>query len=108
LESKMTGRGRLFDNYSDAILLEFAQQGSLPSYDQLNSTKGSYMAGSMAYLMGARFLYWLEENYSEQQLDAVWTRMQGVKKREFDEAFSGVFGDSASKLYRRFIAEYTY
>jgi len=108
LESKMTGRGRLFDNYSEAILTEFAQQGSLPSYDQLSDVEGGYMAGSMAYLLGARFLRWLEERHSEDTLDAVWTRMQGVKKRDFDEAFSGVFGDSAKTLYRRFIAEYTY
>ena len=108
LESKMTGRGRLFDNYSEAILTEFAQQGALPSYEKLNSTDGGYLAGSMAYLMGARFLAWLEKNYSEHTLDAVWTRMQGVKQRDFDDAFTGVFGDSASKLYRRFIAEYTY
>jgi hypothetical protein len=108
LESKMTGRGRLFDNYSEAILTEFAQQGSLPTYDQLNSVDGGYMAGSMAYLMGVRFLYWLENNYSKDTLDAVWTRMQGVKTRDFDDAFSGVFGEGASTLYRRFIAEYTY
>ena len=108
LESKMTGRGRLFDNYSEAILTEFAQQGALPSYSQLSNFDGGFMAGSMAYLMGARFLDWLELNYSEQSLDAVWTRMQAVKKRDFDEAFSGVFGEPASKLYRRFIAEYTY
>jgi hypothetical protein len=108
LESKMTGRGRLFDNYSASILTEFAQQGALPSYEQLNNMEGGFMASSMAYLMGSRFLYWLEKNYSEQTLDAVWTRMQAVKLRDFDEAFNGVFGQSAAKLYNRFIAEYTY
>ncbi|HDY85337.1 MAG TPA: hypothetical protein ENH74_06620, partial [Methylophaga sp.] len=107
IESKMTGRGRLFDNYSESILREFAQQGALPTYGQLNGEQG-FMGGSMAYLMGSRFLNWLEQNYSEQTLDSVWTRMQGVKTRDFDEAFSGVFGQSAAKLYRRFIAEYTY
>ncbi len=107
IESKMTGRGRLFDNYSESILREFAQQGALPTYEQLNGEQG-FMGGSMAYLMGSRFLNWLEKNYSEQMLDSVWTRMQGVKTRNFDEAFSGVFGQSAAKLYRRFIAEYTY
>ena len=107
IESKMTGRGRLFDNYSESILREFAQQGALPTYEQLNGEQG-FMGGSMAYLMGSRFLNWLEKNYSEQTLDSVWTRMQGVKTRNFDEAFSGVFGQSAAKLYRRFIAEYTY
>ena len=56
----MTGRGRLFDNYAEAILREFAQQGALPTYGQLNSDEG-FMAGSMAYLMGSRFLYWLEQ-----------------------------------------------
>lgn len=108
LESKMTGRGRLFDNYSEAILTEFAQQGAFPSYGQLSNFDGGFMAGSMAYLVGARFLNWLEQTYSEQTLDAVWTRMQAIKKRDFDDAFSGVFGESASKLYRRFVAEYTY
>ncbi|MEZ7279708.1 TolB family protein [Pseudoalteromonas sp. 68 DY56-GL68] len=108
LESKMTGRGRLYDNLSEAILVEFAQQGALPSYGQLNRTEDSYMAGSMAYLMGARFLAWLEDNYSPNTLDAVWTRMQAVKSRDFNDAFSGVFGDSPERLYRRFIAEYTY
>ncbi|MEL0648825.1 hypothetical protein V6248_15465 [Pseudoalteromonas agarivorans] len=107
IESKMTGRGRLFDNYSESMLIEFAQQGALPTYGQLNGEQG-FMAGSMAYLMGSRFLNWLEKHYSEQTLDSVWTRMQGVKTRNFDEAFSGVFGQSAAKLYGRFIAEYTY
>lgn len=107
IESKMTGRGRLFDNYSESILREFAQQGALPTYAQLNSGEG-FMAGSMAYLMGSRFLYWLEQNYSEQLVDNVWVRMRAVKSRDFDDAFSGVFGQSAAKLYRRFIAEYTY
>ena len=107
IESKMTGRGRLFDNYSESILREFAQQGALPTYGQLNSDNG-FMGGSMAYLMGCRFLYWLEQTFSEQILDSVWTRMQAVKSRDFDEAFEGVFGQSAAKLYRRFIAEYTY
>ncbi|WOC26191.1 hypothetical protein LY624_16775 [Pseudoalteromonas sp. N1230-9] len=108
LESKMTGRGRLYDNLSEAILVEFAQQGALPSYGQLNRTEDRYMAGSMAYLMGARFLAWLEDNYSPKTLDAVWTRMQAVKSRDFNDAFSGVFGDPPERLYRRFIAEYTY
>ncbi|MEI8642192.1 hypothetical protein P4S68_18500 [Pseudoalteromonas sp. Hal099] len=62
----------------------------------------------MAYLMGSRFLNWLEQTYSAQMLDAVWTRMQAVKKRDFNEAFTGIFGQSAAKLYGRFIAQYTY
>ena len=108
LESKMTGRGRLFDNYTESMLIEFAQQGALPSYSQLSDTEGGFMAGSMAYLMGSRFLNWLEQTYSTQMLDAVWTRMQAVKKRDFNEAFTGIFGQSAAKLYGRFIAQYTY
>ena len=77
------------------------QQGALPSYGQLNRTEDSYMAGSMAYLMGARFLAWLEDNYSPKTLDAVWARMQAVKSRDFNDAFSGVFGDSPERLYDR-------
>ncbi|WP_138598455.1 TolB family protein [Pseudoalteromonas citrea] len=108
LESKITGRGRLFDNYSEAIIREFARQGALPTYAQLNGGDNRYLSDSMAYLLGARFLAWLESTYSEQKLDAVWTRMQAVKKRDFEDAFQGIFNLSAAVLYQRFTAEYTY
>ncbi|WP_105173082.1 TolB family protein [Pseudoalteromonas sp. T1lg24] len=108
LESQMTGRGRLHDNYVESLITQFAKEGSLPSYSQLSEEDGGYMAGSMAYLVGVRFLQWLEHNYSKEQLDAVWTRMQAVKKRDFDSAFTGVFLEKPSKLYRRFVAEYTH
>ena len=108
MESKMTGRGRLFDNYTEALLTEFARQGALLPYSALNNGNDSYLSGSMAYLIGVRYLAWLEKNYGEQTLDAVWTRMQAVESRDFDEAFKGVFGDHPAKLYKRFVAEYTY
>jgi Tol biopolymer transport system component len=108
LESKMTGRGRLYNNQVEAILKQFAREGALPTYGQLNATSGRYMAGSLAYLMGVRYLDWLEKNYDEETLDAVWTRMVAVKDRNFETAFKGVFGKPAAQLYRRFVAEYTY
>lgn len=108
LESQMTGRGRLHDNYVEALIQQFAREGALPTYGQLNSTDGDFMIGAMAYLVGVRYLQWLETHYGKDTLDAVWTRMQAVEKRDFNQAFKGVFGDSASKLYKRFVAEYTY
>ncbi|MEM7293631.1 MAG: HDOD domain-containing protein, partial [Pseudomonadota bacterium] len=97
-----------YDNFSEAILTRFAQQGALPTYRQLNGADERYLSNTMAYLLGGRFLAWLEKNYSEQTLDAVWVRMQAVKKRRFQDAFTGVFGQPAERLYQRFIAEYTY
>ena len=66
------------------------------------------MSGSMAYLVGGRYLQWLEDEFGKDKLDAVWTRMQAVKKRNFEEAFEGVYNEKAGTLYRRFVAEYTY
>ena len=108
LESKMTGRGRLYNNQVDAILRQFAREGALPTYGGLSATSGRFMAGSLAYLMGVRYLDWLEKNYGEDTLDAVWTRMVAVKTRSFESAFSGVFGKPPSQLYQRFVAEFTY
>lgn len=108
LESKLTGRGRLFNNQVEAIIQQFARQGALPSYKQLNSGDDSFMSGSMAYLVGVRYLKWLEENYGEDTLDAVWTRWAAVEQRDFEKAFKGVFPDTAKNLYQRFVAEYTY
>ncbi|OHU97564.1 TolB family protein [Pseudoalteromonas byunsanensis] len=108
VESKMTGRGRLYDNYSEALLRELAQQGALLSYEQLNDGNHEYQSKAMAYLLGARFLAWLEQRYSQQTLDSVWTRMRAVTSRDFTRAFKGVFAEHPATLYRRFIAEYTY
>lgn len=108
LESKLTGRGRLYNNQVEAIIQQFARQGALPTYAELNSANDKFMSGSMAYLVGVRYLKWLEENYGEETLDAVWTRWHAVEQREFEKAFSGVFPDTAKNLYQRFVAEYTF
>ncbi|AOT06437.1 TolB family protein [Pseudoalteromonas luteoviolacea] len=107
-ESKLTGKGRLYDNYSEALLREYARQGALLPYHALSDGDGSYRASAMAYLLGARFLAWLEHEYGEATLDAVWTRVNAVEGRDFDIAFQGAFGKPAMQLYRRFIAQYTY
>ena len=108
LESKLTGRGRLYNNAVEAIIQQFAREGALPTYEQLSKINNDYLSGSMAYLVGVRYLSWLEENYGEETLDAVWTRWRAVKQRSFEQAFEGVFQDSAKHLYQRFVAEYTY
>ncbi|MDP7593537.1 MAG: hypothetical protein QF552_12745 [Litorilituus sp.] len=108
LESKLTGRGRLYNNVVEAIIQQFAREGALPTYNQLSKISNDYLSGSMAYLVGVRYLKWLEENYGEQTLDAVWTRWRAVKKRSFEQAFEGVFQDTAKHLYQRFVAEYTF
>ena len=107
-ESRLTGRGRLYDTQVEAMIRQFAKEGALPKYSQLNNVLGSYRIGSMAYLVGVRFLFWLEDNYSVETLDAVWTRLQAKQGRSFEEAFQGVFLESPEYLYQRFVAEYTY
>lgn len=108
LESKLTGRGRLYNNQVEAIIQQFARQGALPTYQELNSASDKFMSGSMAYLVGVRYLKWLEENYGEDTLDAVWTRWHAIEQRDFEKAFVGVFPDTAQNLYQRFVAEYTF
>lgn len=107
-ESKLTGRGRVYDVQVEAFLLQFAREGALPIYSELSDTEGRYRIGNMAYLVGARFLTWLEQNYSEQSLDAVWTRLRAIESRSFEDAFEGVFLETPEYLYQRFSAEYTY
>lgn len=107
-ESKLTGKGRLFSAYAEAWLQQLAQEGAMPRYDELNAAEGRYQARGFAYLVGARFLAWLEQNYGADKLDSVWTRQVAVKNRSFDQAFAGVYGVSASILYQRFVAEYSF
>lgn len=108
LESRLTGRGRLFNNYVEAIIQQFARQGALPSYQKLSAANANFMSGAMAYLVGARYLKWLEDKFTKETLDAVWTRWSAVEQRDFETAFNGVFPDTAKNLYQRFVAEYTF
>ena len=108
LESQLTGRGRLFNNYVEAIIQTFARQGAMPAYKDLNKADNNFMSGAMAYLVGARYLQWLENNFGKDTLDAVWTRWSAVEQRDFETAFKGVFPDTAKNLYQRFVAEYTF
>jgi len=108
LESRLTGRGRLFNNQVEAIIQKFSRQGAMPSYKELSVANDNFMSGSMAYLVGVRYLKWLEDNYGVATLDAVWTRWSGVEQRDFEAAFKGVFPDTAKNLYQRFVAEYTF
>lgn len=107
LESKLTGRGRLYDAQVEAMLRQFAREGAWPTYGELNKVEGRYRVGNMAYLIGGRFMAYLEQKFGEGTLDAVWQRMRAKEIRDFDEAFNGMYQRSASELYQRFVAEFT-
>ena len=107
-ESKLTGKGRLYSAYAEAWLQQLAQEGAMPQYNELDAPDGRYQARGFAYLVGARFLAWLEQNYGVDKLDAVWTRQVAVKNRNFEQAFEGVYGVAANILYQRFVAEYSF
>ncbi|HUP59685.1 MAG TPA: hypothetical protein VNA69_04630 [Thermoanaerobaculia bacterium] len=106
IEGRLTGAGRPSSTVRALILRRWAQNGRLPSYGQLNSNR-SFLGASMAYLMGSAFLEWLEQRRGPDALRSLWLRLTARHRRSFDEAFTGVFGDSAERLYGRFVAEVT-
>jgi WD40 repeat protein len=106
VEGRLTGAGRPNSTIRALILRRWAQEGRLPSYGQLNSDQ-RFLGMSMAYLMGSAFLEWLEERSGRESLRNLWLRMTARQRRSFDGAFAGVFGESAERLYGRFLAELT-
>jgi Tol biopolymer transport system component len=105
-EGKLTGSGRPHGSWRPAYLRQWALEGALPRYEQLNSL-GGYEGGEFAYLAGSAFLEWLAARQGDSSLVAVWRRMTAKQQRAFDEAFTGVYGESARTLYGRFTAELT-
>ncbi|MBK5258061.1 MAG: PD40 domain-containing protein [Thermoanaerobaculia bacterium] len=106
IEGRLTGAGRPSSTLRAAILREWAANGRMPSYGQLNSD--SRFAGmSMAYLAGSAFLEWLEQRSGPESLHNLWRRMTARQSRSFDGAFTGVFGESPGRLYGQFVAELT-
>jgi hypothetical protein len=107
VEGALTGSGRPHGAWRAAILREWALQGKLPTYWQLNGS-GSYEGGAMAYLAGSAFLEWLAERQGgEESLVHLWLRMSARVNRSFDRAFAGVYGGYPADLYGRFTAELT-
>lgn len=106
LEGRLTGAGRPSSTIRAAILRKWAASGRLPSYSALNSDS-RFLGMSMAYLAGSAYLEWLEQRSGPESLRRVWIRMTARKRRSFDDAFTGVFGESPQRLYARFTAELT-
>jgi hypothetical protein len=106
IEGRVTGSGRPNNAWRAAMLRQFALEGRLPSYGQLNSS-GGWESGSFAYLAGSAYLEWLARREGDSSLVALWRRTTAVADRSFDQAFIGVYGASPAELYGRFTAELT-
>lgn len=105
-EGRVTGSGRPHGSWRPAYLRQWALEGQLPRYEQLNSF-GSFDGGEFAYLAGSAFLEWLADRHGDSSLVDVWRRMSAKQPRGFEEAFSGVYGESARALYGKFTADLT-
>lgn len=106
VEGSVSGSGRPHGAWRASFLRQWALEGQLPRYEQLDSG-GGYEGGEFAYLAGSAFLEWLVERKGDSSLVQTWRRLTARQDRSFDEAFSGVFGESARALYGRFSAELT-
>jgi Tol biopolymer transport system component len=106
IEGRLTGAGRPTSAIRALVLRQWAVNGRLPSYGQLNSDR-RFLGMSMAYLMGSAYLEWLEQRGGPDSLRNLWLRMTARERRSFSDAFTGVFGERPERLYGQFIAELT-
>ncbi|MDQ3698328.1 MAG: hypothetical protein M3373_09930 [Gemmatimonadota bacterium] len=108
VEGVLTGSGRPHGVVRPAVLRQWALEGKLPAYGQLNGLE-RYQGGSMAYLAGSAYLEWLvaRRGLGDSSLVHLSRRMSARRDRGFGDAFTGVFGGTPSDLYDRFTAEVT-
>ncbi len=106
-EGRLTGYGRPHGVVRAAVLRQWALEGRLPAYNQLDASAGGYQAGGMAYLAGSAFLEWLAMRRGEESLTQLWRRMSARQGRSFDQAFTGVYGGTPQELYGLFTVELT-
>ena len=106
VEGRVTGSGRPHGTWRAAFLRQWALEGALPTYQQLDNW-GAFAGGEFTYLAGSAYLEWLTERAGDSSLVHVWRRLSARTTRTFDAAFIGIFGETPSALYRRFTAELT-
>lgn len=104
IEGRLTGSGRPASVGRAAVLRQWALEGRLPTYGQLDAS-GGFLGGAMRYLVGSAFLEWLEERKGDSSLVHLWRRMSARQDRTFAAAFTGVFGAPPDDLYGRFFVE---
>ncbi|MCC6319265.1 MAG: hypothetical protein IT361_16450 [Gemmatimonadaceae bacterium] len=104
IEGRLTGSGRPNSVGRPAILRQWALEGQLPRYAELNGTRG-YLGGAMRYLVGSAFLEWLAVRRGDSSLQHLWRRMSAVERRSFTEAFRGVYGAPPDELYGAFATD---
>jgi hypothetical protein len=108
IEGDMSGAGRPNSDLRASVLRRWAQLGRLPSYGAMAADSESWMGMSMAYLAGSTYLEWLRAREGDGSLRDLWSRLTARRKRSFNEAFEGVYGESPRRLYDRFRAEVTH
>ena len=106
VEGRLTGSGRPASAGRAAILRQWALEGQLPTYAQLDGSR-RFLGGSMAYLVGSAYLEWLAVRAGDESLTRLWRRMTARQDRGFVAAFTGVYGAPPDELYGRFTAELT-
>ncbi|MGQ0648130.1 MAG: TolB family protein [Gemmatimonadaceae bacterium] len=104
IEGRLTGNGRPNSVGRPAVLRQWALEGQLPKYRELNNT-GPYLGGAMRYLAGSAFLEWLAARKGDESLKHLWRRMSAKQRRSFNDAFRGVYGAAPEELYGTFYTE---
>ena len=104
IEGQLTGSGRPASSGRAAVLRQWALEGRLPTYAQLNGT-GAFLGGNMRYLAGSAFLEWLQQRKGDSSLVHLWRRMSARQDRSFEAAFIGVFGAGPAELYGAFTVD---
>ncbi|MFN2567422.1 MAG: hypothetical protein ABR499_20695 [Gemmatimonadaceae bacterium] len=106
VEGRITGSGRPYNVWRPAVLRQWALEGRLPTYEQLNAWN-AYEGGAFAYLAGSAYLEWLARRDGDSSLVYLWRRLSARRNRGFRHAFAGLYGDAPDVLYGRFVAELT-
>jgi hypothetical protein len=105
-EGRITGAGTPFSVLRAALLRQWALDGRLPRYAELNGARG-FLGSRVPYGVGSAYFEWLEERAGDEAIRRLWTRMAAADRPAFAAAFTEVFGARPDELYARFAADVT-
>src|SRR5204863_262157 len=80
VEGRVTGSGRPHGAWRPAFLREWALEGQLPTYGQLDASP-TYGGDEFAYLAGSAYLEWLVQRQGDSSLVYLWRRMTARRTR---------------------------
>ena len=108
MESMLTKKGRLDNEWVKAFFDEHLIKGALPSYLAMNKAAKSHKQETLINIASGFFFRWLDQKLGPREMAVFWNEWRLDQAQSFEETFKYFFKKDIASLYGQFVALSTF